>query len=268
MTGRVSFGFDSRPVVIETEATTAVDLLRTDLAATGTKLVCGAGTCGACVIQVDGVPVASCLLGVEELEGRSVTTIKGLFTGEPHPIQRAFAAHDWLQCGFCTPGFVMAVAAFHDRWRGVKWSTRPAREEIVRALAGHLCRCGAYAGILSAIEDACAGLFDQGPISGPSRRGGQAHASCQVHRWTSRSPGCSTVGSYGQPSHMQRSSMWTPSAAVDTLAEAAGVAGRGSRRAPQAAYKLGLLEGVVRRVFEEAVVGSPLSDAVFGERPL
>jgi xanthine dehydrogenase YagR molybdenum-binding subunit len=167
MTSRVSFVFNSRPVELETEATTAVELVRTDLGATGTKLVCGAGTCGACVIQVDGVPVASCLLAVEELEGRSVTTIEGLFIEEPHPIQRAFAAHDGLQCGFCTPGFVMAAAAFHDRWRQEKGAIRPSREEVVRALAGHLCRCGAYAGILSAVEDACAGRFDQGPISGP-----------------------------------------------------------------------------------------------------
>lgn len=167
MARRVRFQFNSRPVELETEATTAVDLIRSDLAATGTKLVCGAGTCGACVIQVDDVPVVSCLLPVEDLEGRSVTTIEGLFDDQPHPIQRAFAARDGLQCGFCTPGFVMAAAAFHDRWRRAMGATRPPGSEIVRALAGHLCRCGAYAGILAAVGEACAGLFDDGPITGP-----------------------------------------------------------------------------------------------------
>lgn len=167
MTRRVAFEFNSRSVEVDTEATTAVEVIRGDLGATGTKLVCGAGTCGACVIQIDGVPAASCLLPVEELEGRRVTTIEGLFVDEPHPIQRAFAAHDGLQCGFCTPGFVMAAAAFHDRWRQAKGTDRPSDDEVVRALSGHLCRCGAYAGILAAVQDACAGRFDHGPVAGP-----------------------------------------------------------------------------------------------------
>lgn len=164
----ISFELNGSPTTVSTDAITAVDFVRTDLASTGTKLVCGTGTCGACVIQVDGVPVASCLLPVEALEGASVTTIEGLSDGEHHhPVQRAFAAHDGLQCGFCTPGFVMEAAAFHDAWRAARGTERPTRDEVVRALAGHLCRCGAYPGIIAAVQDACEGRFDSGPMAGP-----------------------------------------------------------------------------------------------------
>ena len=77
-------------------------------------------------------------------------------------------AHDALQCGFCTPGFIVEAAAFHDRWRAAKGTAVPSREEIGAALSGHLCRCGAYDGIFRAVADACAGRFDG---SEPARRG-------------------------------------------------------------------------------------------------
>ena len=93
---------------------TVVDVLRDRLDATGTKLVCGAGVCGACTVQLDGEPVASCLLPAAAVEGRAITTVEGL---TEHPVTRAFAAHNALQCGFCTPGFVVEAAAFHDAWR-------------------------------------------------------------------------------------------------------------------------------------------------------
>ncbi|MFJ8630841.1 (2Fe-2S)-binding protein [Streptomyces sp. NPDC093568] len=132
---------------------TTVHLLRENLDLTGTKLVCGAGVCGACTAHVDGVPRVACLTPVTAWEGTSVTTVEGL-RGE-HPVQRAFAAHDALQCGYCTPGFFMEAASFVDRWRAGHGDTAPSRAEIGAALAGHLCRCGAYEGIYAAVAAAC-----------------------------------------------------------------------------------------------------------------
>lgn len=136
----------------------AVDVLRDRLGLTGTKLVCGTGVCGACTVLVDGTPQVSCLTPCGALQGRKVTTVEGL--GGEHPVQRAFAALDGLQCGYCTPGFVVEAAAFVDRWRAEHGNVAPDRAEIASAMAGHLCRCGAYEGIYAAIAAACAGEFD------------------------------------------------------------------------------------------------------------
>lgn len=138
---------------------TAVELVRDRLGLTGSKEVCGAGTCGACTMLVDGVAVAACLYPATSLEGRSVTTVEGLGS-TLHPVQRAFMAEDALQCGFCTPGFVVQAAAFHDAWRKEHGKEEPTRTEVAAALAGHLCRCGAYPGIYSAVQKACKGEFD------------------------------------------------------------------------------------------------------------
>ncbi|MEJ7726173.1 MAG: molybdopterin-dependent oxidoreductase [Actinomycetes bacterium] len=137
---------------------TMVDLLRNRLGLTGTKLVCGAGVCGACTVQVDGTPMVSCLLPCATIGGRSVITVEGL--SGTHPVQRAFAAHDGLQCGYCTPGFVVEAVAYVDRWRAEHGDTAPSRAEIADAMAGHLCRCGAYEGIYAAISAACTGGHD------------------------------------------------------------------------------------------------------------
>ncbi|HEY1783606.1 MAG TPA: molybdopterin-dependent oxidoreductase [Roseiarcus sp.] len=137
-----------------------VDVLRDDLRLTGTKLVCGAGVCGACTVLVDGAPVVSCLLPAKAVAGKTVTTVEGVGAGKLHPVQRAFMALDALQCGFCTPGFIVEAAAFHDAWRAARGAATPAREEIAAALSGHLCRCGAYDNILRAVADACAGRYD------------------------------------------------------------------------------------------------------------
>jgi xanthine dehydrogenase YagR molybdenum-binding subunit len=91
---------------------------------------------------------------------KSVTTVEGIGARRLHPVQKAFMAHDALQCGFCTPGFVVEAVAFCDRWRSTKGTAVPSREEIGAALSGHLCRCGAYDGIFRAVADACAGRFD------------------------------------------------------------------------------------------------------------
>ncbi|MCJ0868331.1 molybdopterin-dependent oxidoreductase [Streptomyces sp. AP-93] len=135
----------------------AVEVVREQLGLTGTKLVCSGGVCGACTVQVDGEPRVACLTPAVRLAGRRVTTVEGL---AGHPVGRAFAGEDALQCGYCTPGFVVEAAAFFERWRAEHGRSRPGREEIAEALAGHLCRCGAYERIFSAVAAACAGAYE------------------------------------------------------------------------------------------------------------
>jgi xanthine dehydrogenase YagR molybdenum-binding subunit len=137
-----------------------VDVLRDELRLTGTKLVCGAGVCGACTVLVDGAPVVSCLLPAKAVAGKTITTVEGVGADKLHPVQRAFMALDALQCGFCTPGFIVEASAFHDAWRVARGAATPTRQEIAAALSGHLCRCGAYDNILRAVAEACAGRYD------------------------------------------------------------------------------------------------------------
>jgi xanthine dehydrogenase YagR molybdenum-binding subunit len=144
-----------------------IDVIRGTLNLTGTKLVCGAGVCGACTVLVDGAPVVSCLMPARAVAGKSVTTVEGVGAERLHPIQNAFMAYDALQCGFCTPGFIVEATAFFERWRAAKGTATPSREEIGAALSGHLCRCGAYEGILRAVAEACAGNFDGKDIVPP-----------------------------------------------------------------------------------------------------
>ncbi len=158
-----SFSLNGEPLVLEpTEHRPLIDFLREQRGLTGAKMVCGAGVCGACTVLVDGQPTVSCLLPCSAIEGRSVVTIEHIGAAGLHPIQKAFMAHDALQCGFCTPGFVVEAVAFHDAWRAANATARPSHAVIAAALSGHLCRCGAYAGIYRAVEGACAGTFDAG----------------------------------------------------------------------------------------------------------
>jgi xanthine dehydrogenase YagT iron-sulfur-binding subunit len=130
---------------------TLLDALRNRLDLTGAKKVCDRGTCGACTVLVDGEPVYSCSMLALEAEGRSITTVEGLGTPDRmHAVQQAFVRHDAQQCGFCTPGFVVACAAL------LKKNKKPGRDEIRLGLGGNLCRCGTYAGIMDVVTGASA----------------------------------------------------------------------------------------------------------------
>ena len=118
------------------------DVLRDDLGLTGTKVACDEGHCGACTVQIAGVPVLSCITLAHTVGEREVTTIEGL---REHPLVHAFVRADALQCGFCTPGQIVSAAAL------VEANPDPTREEIRHGMAGNLCRCGAYSNIEEAI---------------------------------------------------------------------------------------------------------------------
>lgn len=152
---KLSFTLNGQPVkVAANPGERAVDLLRRmdalDVkACLDVKEGCGTGECGACSVLVDGVHKLSCLMLAAQLAGREVTTAQGLGTPEnPHPVQRAFAAHGAVQCGFCTPGMTIAAAALLDA------NPAPSREEARRAISGNLCRCTGYAMILDSIDEA------------------------------------------------------------------------------------------------------------------
>ena len=124
---------------------TLLDALREDLQLTGAKLGCNLGQCGACTVLLDGDAIYSCLALAVECEGYAVTTIEGLGQdGALDPVQAAFVAHDALQCGFCTPGQVLAMKALLAR------DPHPTDDDILRGMSGNLCRCGAYPKILAA----------------------------------------------------------------------------------------------------------------------
>ena len=162
-----------------------VDVLREELRLTGTKLACGGGVCGACTVLLDGKPVVSCLLPATAAAGKAVTTVEGIGAGRLHPVQKAFMALDALQCGFCTPGFIVEAAAFHDAWRKANGATAPAREQVAAALSGHLCRCGAYVNILRAVAEACAGKFDGEAVAAP-----RTTRSTSITRASSKGSSC------------------------------------------------------------------------------
>jgi aerobic-type carbon monoxide dehydrogenase small subunit (CoxS/CutS family) len=121
---------------------TLAEALRLDLGLTGTKIACGEGHCGACTVQLDGIPVLSCITLAHTVRGREVTTIEGL---AEHPLVDAFVRTDALQCGFCTPGQIVSAAAL------VEARPEPTSEEVRHAMSGNLCRCGAYPRIEEAV---------------------------------------------------------------------------------------------------------------------
>ena len=127
----------------------ALELIRDVFDLKGTKEGCGIGECGACTIVVDGQAVNACLMFAPQLEGRSVLTVEGLSgIDELHPIQQSFSDRHSVQCGFCTPGLLMSTHALLEE------NPKPDRSEIVKAVAGNLCRCTGYQSIVAGIEDA------------------------------------------------------------------------------------------------------------------
>ncbi len=131
---------------------TLLEALRGDLDLTGSKRVCDRATCGACTVIVDGKPTYSCSLLAIEAQGKSVTTVEGLMQGDKlHPLQQAFIDNDAQQCGFCTPGFVVACKAFLDK------NPNPTPDQVERGLGGNLCRCGTYVGVRAAVLQAAKG---------------------------------------------------------------------------------------------------------------
>jgi aerobic-type carbon monoxide dehydrogenase small subunit (CoxS/CutS family) len=125
------------------------DFIRHGAGLTGTKVGCEQGVCGACTVQLDAEPVRSCLMLAVQANGRSLRTVEGLATdGELHPLQRAFHEAHALQCGFCTPGFLMSMEAV------LREDPDAGEEELREALAGNLCRCTGYLGIVEAVEHA------------------------------------------------------------------------------------------------------------------
>ena len=125
------------------------DFIRHEAGLTGTHVGCEHGVCGACTVQIDGETVRSCLMLAVQANGRSVLTVEGLARdGEDlHPLQRAFHEHHALQCGFCTPGFLMSAEAL------LRERPDPSEREVREALAGNLCRCTGYEGIVEAVLD-------------------------------------------------------------------------------------------------------------------
>jgi xanthine dehydrogenase YagT iron-sulfur-binding subunit len=128
---------------------TLLDALRNYLDLTGAKRVCDRGTCGACTVLLDGKAVYSCSVLAIDAQGREIRTIEGLSEGPvPHPLVKAFVNHDAQQCGFCTPGFVMAAKGFLDQ------HPSPTEAQVKDGLCGNLCRCGTYMGVRKAVVEA------------------------------------------------------------------------------------------------------------------
>ena len=144
---RVAFRLNSEPVELEIKPNqTLLDVIRRDLALTGTKDGCGIGECGVCTVLLDGWPVRSCLALAVDARGREVTTIEGLAQGSKlHPLQESFIKHGAIQCGFCIPGMLMTAKALLDE------KPNPTEQEVRAAISGNLCRCTGYAKIVEAI---------------------------------------------------------------------------------------------------------------------
>jgi aerobic-type carbon monoxide dehydrogenase small subunit (CoxS/CutS family) len=159
VTRRIAVELNGRLYEAEVEPRTLLsDFIRHDAGLKGTNVGCEHGVCGACTVQLDEEPVRSCLMLAVQANGRSVRTVEALASGgELHPLQEAFSEAHGLQCGFCTPGFLMSLEAF------LRGDPEPDETAIREALAGNLCRCTGYAGIVKAVELAAKRLRSEAP---------------------------------------------------------------------------------------------------------
>lgn len=150
MDENISFKLNDKSVSITTDPDRMLLwVLRTDLGLTGTKYGCGKGLCGACTVMLGDRAVRSCIIPIRSVKGKEVMTIEALAkNGQLHPIQKAFAKHDALQCGFCTSGMILNAYGLLLK------NPEPTTEEIISGMEGNLCRCGAHLRIIRAIESA------------------------------------------------------------------------------------------------------------------
>ena len=159
MAETTSFTLNGEQVRLRVEGTRKLLwVLRTELGQTGVKYGCGQGSCGACVVLVDGRPIRSCMAEAKSVAHKKVTTIEGLADGDRlHPLQKAFIEHDALQCGFCTPGMILTAYGL------LRKNRNPSRADIVKEMDRNLCRCGAHTRIIDAIQTAAAELRNGKP---------------------------------------------------------------------------------------------------------
>jgi len=150
MEKKITFTLNGKKTEVQIDETqTLLWVLRNHFELTGTKFGCGIGYCGSCTVLIDNEAVRSCSLTVGEVAGKKVVTIEGLEKdGKLNPLQQAFADHDALQCGFCTPGMIMNATALLMK------NPKPSRQQIIEGMEDNLCRCGAHVRIISAIESA------------------------------------------------------------------------------------------------------------------
>ena len=150
MRRRISFLLNGEPAEVDVDPRRRLLwVLRTELGLTGTKYGCGERECGACTVLVDGRRIFSCDTTMNAVSDREVTTVEGLADGDVlHPVQQAFADHDALQCGFCTPGLIMGAVSLLER------NPEPSEEEIKEGLQRHLCRCGTHVRVIEAVQAA------------------------------------------------------------------------------------------------------------------
>lgn len=146
---KINFTINNQPCEHYVDANvTLLNMLRNDFDLTGAKEGCGAGECGACTVILDGEAVNACLVLACEISGRAVRTIEGISKfGELTPLQQSFIDHSALQCGFCTPGFIMSATSLLEK------NPHPTKEQIAEGISGNLCRCTGYKRIIEAIDD-------------------------------------------------------------------------------------------------------------------
>ncbi|MBN2001106.1 (2Fe-2S)-binding protein [candidate division KSB1 bacterium] len=143
----INFNLNAEPQSIKVdESRSLLWVLRTDFGLTGIKYSCGEGYCGACTVLIDNKAERSCITTMDEVQGKSITTIEGLFSGQDlHPVQKAFIQHDAVQCGFCTPGMILTACDL------LRQNPNPTREQVIHEMDNNLCRCGCYNRIVDAI---------------------------------------------------------------------------------------------------------------------